>query len=130
MRDVALNERSDKHRKKHRPVLGGDIDEIPQPRHVAIRGWQWHRSGQLGAEKAHRRRVGDRPPSLANANDLTVWSSGVDVDRAFVVGDTQVQAFGRLRGRQPLEDQRGVGECLASGGGAGVGEVAGGEVGA
>jgi hypothetical protein len=130
MRDVALNKRRDQHCKKHRPVLGGDVDEVPQPRHVAILRRHRHRSGQLCAEKVHRRRVRDCPPSLANANDLAVRPSGVDVDRPLVVGNTQVQAFGRLRGRQPLEDQRGVGECLASGGGAGVSEVAGGEVGA
>lgn len=61
---------------------------------------------------------------------LTVRPSGVDVDHPFVFGNAQVQALRRLRGRQPFKDQRGVGKRLASGGGAGVGEVAGGEVGA
>jgi hypothetical protein len=67
---------------------------------------------------------------LADANDLTVWSSGVDVDRAFMVCDTKMQAFGRLRGRQPLKDERRVGQGLASSDGAGLSEVASGEVGA
>jgi hypothetical protein len=128
MRDIALDERSDERREKYRAVLGGDIDEIPQPRHIAIRGRQWHRTGQLRAKKAYWRGIGDLPPSLADANDLAIRTSGVDVDCPAMVGNAQVQAFGRLRGRQSFEDQRGVGKRLASRGGAGVGEVAGSKV--
>jgi hypothetical protein len=128
--DVALDERCDEHRKKYGAVVRGDIDEIPQSRYVAIWGRKWHRSCQLGAKKTHRRSVGDLPPTLADANNLAVRPAGVDVDRPFVVGNAQVYAFWWLCGRQPLEDQRGVGERLASGDGAGLSEVAGGEVGA
>lgn len=71
MRDIALDERSDERRDKYRAVLGGNIDEIPQPRHIAIRGRQRHRTGQLRAKKAHWRGIGDCPSSLADANDLT-----------------------------------------------------------
>jgi hypothetical protein len=54
MRDVALKESSDKHRKKYRPVLCIDIDEIPQPHHVAVRGG----SGIAPVSLVRRKRTG------------------------------------------------------------------------
>jgi hypothetical protein len=57
-------------------------------------------------------------------------SAGVDVARAVVVGDAQVQFLRGLVGGQAFEDQGGVGEGLAAGNGPGVIEVPGGEFGA